>query len=98
MSEKVIGRIEGDRFVPIAVGEEGETLTVEAEVDRRMQQSDRVASRSRALEQLETIAHVTAALDVNALELDDLERLGEVSERLIDAWARGLRAVIGRSS
>lgn len=102
MSEKVIGRIDGDRFVPAGrvdfVGEEGETTehlsdgymssdAIETEVERRMQTSDRAAARAKAREQIEAMSHILAALDVSVLELEELDLLyGTVAERAMSIW------------
>lgn len=103
---QVLGRIDGDRFVPIAdVDDERqqggyvESDAIDLEVQRRMRTSDTLAASQRIDEQLGMVRHVVAAIPARELTFEQLDTLATIAGEMLELWRDGLRAAAngGRS-
>lgn len=84
MSRQVLGQMKGGKFVPIAEVNKVEPDQLDGYVQPatiEQQQQRRIGEQ-----QLETIEHVLAAIDVEALDFGELDRLFDVGHSLIERW------------
>ena len=103
MSER-IGRVEGGAFVD----ERGDTdfghvksgldggghADPEAVIRERMAEHDRVATERRVDEAIESLEHVIASIGPEALTWEQVSRLTDVNEKLLELYKAGLVALL----
>jgi hypothetical protein len=96
MSTQRIGRVDGDRFVDERKQHDAAVASGMHECASdcppahdgyvSVQTIDEQQQRAVGVQQLDTIEHVAAALDVETLDWSELDKLFDVGQQLIERW------------